>query len=185
MNYSFAEQLVWGRGDGCGYVAGSCGGYIKSQKLKDESIAPFCDYLNSPSISKYGCTIDRSAISFCNLRDFNAVIPPEYQYFNSGENFDSNNATLEQLGGSTTVADYCPYQKGFSVDGSCADTSNAPSPGISNAAAQTYGIGSRCIEHDSTWRASDGSFFRATSFQQSGCYQVCTIFVYLLICLTK
>jgi leishmanolysin-like peptidase len=34
MNYSFAEQLVWGRGDGCGYVAGSCGGYIKSQKLK-------------------------------------------------------------------------------------------------------------------------------------------------------
>ena len=30
---------------------------------------------------------------------------------------------------------------------------------MSNAAAQTYGIGSQCIEHDSTWRASDGSFF--------------------------
>jgi leishmanolysin-like peptidase len=48
MNYSFAEQLVWGRGDGCGYVTGSCGGYIKSQKLKREPIAPFCDYLTRP-----------------------------------------------------------------------------------------------------------------------------------------
>ena len=34
MNYSNAEQLVWGRGDGCGYAAGSCGGYIKSQQQK-------------------------------------------------------------------------------------------------------------------------------------------------------
>lgn len=27
-----ASILVWGRGDGCGYAAGSCGGYINSKQ---------------------------------------------------------------------------------------------------------------------------------------------------------
>ena len=32
VDYTKAGQLVWGRGDGCGYAAGSCGGYIKEQQ---------------------------------------------------------------------------------------------------------------------------------------------------------
>ena len=32
VNYSKAGILVWGRGDGCGYTAGSCGGYIQSKQ---------------------------------------------------------------------------------------------------------------------------------------------------------
>ena len=32
VDYSKASILVWGRGDGCGYTAGSCGGYIDSKR---------------------------------------------------------------------------------------------------------------------------------------------------------
>ena len=32
VDYSNASILVWGRGDGCGYTAGSCGGYIDSKR---------------------------------------------------------------------------------------------------------------------------------------------------------
>ena len=32
VDYTKAGQLVWGCGDGCGYAAGSCGGYIKKQE---------------------------------------------------------------------------------------------------------------------------------------------------------
>ena len=32
VDYTKAGQLVWGRGDGCGYAAGSCGGYIKERQ---------------------------------------------------------------------------------------------------------------------------------------------------------
>jgi leishmanolysin-like peptidase len=142
MNYSFAEQLVWGRGDGCGYVTGSCGGYIKSQKLKREPIAPFCDYLMRPedtTESSFGCTIDRSAVSFCNLEErvnitivcnleekVNITIPAIYQYFDSGENFNSSNAMLESIGG-PTLSNFCPYQTGALY---CNDVKNAAIFGI-------------------------------------------------------
>ena len=32
VNYSYAEQLLWGRASGCEFAAGSCGGYIKAQR---------------------------------------------------------------------------------------------------------------------------------------------------------
>ena len=32
VDYSNASILVWGRGDGCDYATGSCGGYIKSKR---------------------------------------------------------------------------------------------------------------------------------------------------------
>ena len=31
VDYSNADQLVWGRNSGCGLAAGSCGGFINSQ----------------------------------------------------------------------------------------------------------------------------------------------------------
>jgi leishmanolysin-like peptidase len=105
MNYSFAEQLVWGRGDGCGYVTGSCGGYIKSQKLKREPIAPFCDYLMRPedtTESSFGCTIDRSAVSFCNLEErVNITIGFNY----AAQEYGPNSRCIEHDGVWTASSD--------------------------------------------------------------------------------
>ena len=44
--------------------------------------------------------------------------------------------------------------------------------GLNNPSAQTYGSGSRCVEHSGTWQARQGGNTRFTLFQQSGCYQV-------------
>ena len=54
--------------------------------------------------------------------------------------------------------------------------------GLNNPSAQTYGPGSRCVEHSGIWRArqSCGSS-SSTSFQQSGCYQVCVHSTYIVI----
>ena len=46
---------------------------------RNEPITPFCNYLNSPSITQVGCTVDRAAKSYCNLRDYGFEIPTEYQ----------------------------------------------------------------------------------------------------------
>ena len=53
--------------------------------------------------------------------------------------------------------------------------------GLSNPSAQTYGSGSRCVEHSGTWQAQSGGFISSTSFQQSGCYQVCVHSTYIVI----
>ena len=53
--------------------------------------------------------------------------------------------------------------------------------GLSNPSAQTYGPGSRCVEHSGTWRAQSGSSSSSTSFQKSGCYQVCVHSTYIVI----
>ena len=44
--------------------------------------------------------------------------------------------------------------------------------GISLIIAETYGPGSRCVEHASIWTASNGLITFPTPFQQSGCYRV-------------
>ena len=44
--------------------------------------------------------------------------------------------------------------------------------GLNNPSAQTYGSGSRCVEHSGTWQARQGGNTRSTQFQESGCYQV-------------
>ena len=53
--------------------------------------------------------------------------------------------------------------------------------GLNNPSAQTYGSGSRCVEHYGTWQAQSGGFITSTSFQKSGCYQVCVHSTYNVI----
>jgi len=79
-----------------------------SLMYSNRPIAPFCNRLQT-SPSRLSCTLDREAVSVCNLAQFTSAIPAEYQYFNSGPNFGSENAT--RVGGSVTVADFCPFQE--------------------------------------------------------------------------
>ena len=51
-DYSKAGQLVWGRGDGCSYTAGSCGGYIQSQL--SQSVIDIQLFIRS--VNNYKCT---------------------------------------------------------------------------------------------------------------------------------
>ena len=53
--------------------------------------------------------------------------------------------------------------------------------GLNNPSAQTYGSGSRCVEHSGIWQAQSGSSSLSTSFQQSGCYHVCVHSTYIVI----
>ena len=47
---------------------------------RSQPIAPFCDYLNDPDVTKYSCNVDRSAVGYCNLQIYsNTTIPAEYQ----------------------------------------------------------------------------------------------------------
>ena len=47
--------------------------------IRSQPIAPFCDYLNHPSVTKFSCNVDRSAVGHCNLWIYNNTIPVEYQ----------------------------------------------------------------------------------------------------------
>ena len=44
--------------------------------------------------------------------------------------------------------------------------------GLSNVFAETYGTGSRCVEHGSTWTAQGNGFVSMPSNTRSGCYKV-------------
>ncbi|XP_019856349.1 PREDICTED: leishmanolysin-like peptidase [Amphimedon queenslandica] len=43
--------------------------------------------------------------------------------------------------------------------------------GLSNPRAETYGEGSRCVEHNTSWVAAGSSSSVPLSFPQAGCYQ--------------
>lgn len=71
------------------------------------------------------------------------------------------------------------------MNGVCSDTRNSKTGwyllyngliisilGVSNTKGETYGKGSRCIEHAGVWRATLNGLTTYTPYIQSGCYQV-------------
>ncbi|XP_019850941.1 PREDICTED: leishmanolysin-like peptidase [Amphimedon queenslandica] len=177
VDYSNASILVWGRGDGCGYTAGSCGGYIDTKKRQNQPIAPFCNFFNDEfNPQNLSCNIDRTAVAFCNLVDnyyyyLDVSIPPEYQYFNSGANFNSSAFRLPFYGGIVHTADFCPFYFDLpfrqALEGICRK-------GIpltdSNEAAETYGPRSRCVDHSGKWQITNGSNTYTAQYS-AGCYE--------------
>uniref|UniRef100_A0A1X7U2R3 Leishmanolysin-like peptidase n=1 Tax=Amphimedon queenslandica TaxID=400682 RepID=A0A1X7U2R3_AMPQE len=71
---------------------------------------------------------------------------------------------------SKSIADYCPFNTAFS-NTHCANASHAMGTGLSNPRAETYGEGSRCVEHNTSWVAAGSSSSVPLSFPQAGCYQ--------------
>ena len=62
---------------------------------------------------------------------------------------------------------------------SCSSPSNLPNP---NAAGESYGPDSRCIEHGRTWTRAATRDGLANSDIGVGCYQVSTVNAVYLIC---
>lgn len=54
------------------------------------------------------------------------------------------------------------------VPASCSNPLSAP---VDNGAGETYGVGSRCIEHGQSWTRTSGGVV-STNSNGIGCYQV-------------
>eukprot|EP00731_Ephydatia_muelleri_P016931 Em0010g29a len=156
VNYSMAQPLVWGQNAGCLFAAGSCLGYTTSKLASGSSIDPFCNhYAMTPDL--LGCTIDRAAVSYCNLIQYPTPLPTDYQYFPSlGSSY----------GGGDDLADYCPFQTIYNSK-VCSNANNNPS---TNYFAETYGPGSACVLQGSVgWSVNN---VKALNTPGAGCYQV-------------
>ena len=121
------------------------------------SVDPFCNHY-SAELDMLGCTIDRAAVSYCNLMQYQSALPTDYQYFSSlGSDF----------GGSNILADYCPFQYIFD-NKICSNADNNPSE--INYFAETYGPGSACVLQGTVgWSVNNT---KATNIPAgAGCYQ--------------
>ena len=135
-NYSMAEPLLWGRNAGCAFVTGEC-------ITGDTAADGFCH-----EKGEVGCTPDHRALGYCNLED-SLSIPTQFQHF-----------TDSAKGGTSIVADYCPYVTAYS-NGKCSTASNAPA---NDHRGQSYGAGSSmCFQTSLTTGTSS-----ATTV---GCYE--------------
>ena len=114
---------------GCDFATKSCKELMERKTMQ----YPFCKDIMSSSSTKTTCTFDASAVGSCNLVQYGSALPPIYQNFDKVENVDEK--SISQIGGSVTLADFCPYIQEFtwkSEDKSsrgtrCTDISNQPS----------------------------------------------------------
>lgn len=97
VDYSVAEKLEWGAGQGCGFATGKCG-----DTWNDEY---FCRVQN-----EQGCTLNGRYKARCNLVTSGFNVPAEFRYFPDNPGW----------GGSSPHHDYCPYYSRLS-DGNCLD----------------------------------------------------------------
>ncbi|XP_019850942.1 PREDICTED: leishmanolysin-like peptidase [Amphimedon queenslandica] len=171
VDYSNASILVWGRGDGCGYTAGSCGGYIDTKKRQNQPMAPFCDFLNSRlHPQNLSCNTDRTAVASCNLASYYYDLPREYQYFNSGANFNSVASGLPIYGGDVKAADFCPFYNDLTYRAPRGICRKGIPLTDNNEAAETYGPRSRCVDHSGKWQITNGSNTYTAQYS-AGCYE--------------
>ena len=104
VNYDAAEALAWGRNAGCRFAHGSCGEVIETRSMgwvsqfhlhywyvnvqcslpshfRGQTLTPFCNRF--ANANELGCTVDRLAVSFCNLIEYSVTNtnrpPPEFQ----------------------------------------------------------------------------------------------------------
>lgn len=84
VNYSYAEDLVWGKNLGCDFVMKSCKQWIDDRQAKGLSIRPFCNNLPNSvgTTSKYECNSHRDAVLLCNLMKYTNSIPEQYRVKN-------------------------------------------------------------------------------------------------------
>ena len=174
-NYSSAEPLAWGYKLGCTFVHHSCFTY----GLRN---APFCELedddtdkkkiakSSTSSSTRTRCTEpDRAAVGLCNLKRYQAPIPPEFRYF----------TTQSNLGGQVALADYCPFVQDFNwrrnnvvLRGSACKVGENNPAAIDNYALETYGPDSVCLEHFRPWDETSCFKQRFRTHWGSGCYPV-------------
>ena len=174
VDYSLAEPLHWGENMGCLFAKNSCKAWMSFQRSAKETIAPFCDILDSPSEGKHTkCTVDHRSVAICNLGEYTAPLPVEYQYFE----FLPGIAMPQNYGGTVALADYCPYfqaltwtKAGKQVRGStCRFGENTPVQ-ENNYGMEYYGKTATCVEQGSHWSKTKCGVKWIARDWGSGCY---------------
>lgn len=154
-NYAYAHPVTWGRGMGCDFARKSCKELMSGEA---EMQYPFCtEIMSSSSATKTTCTFDASAVGSCNLVQYTADLPPLYQNFDVVQGVNSKD--VAKVGGSVTLADFCPYIQEFtwksegkaSRGTNCKDITNQPTDD-NNYALEEYGDGSMCFEQAGPWQ---------------------------------
>ncbi|KAL4229393.1 hypothetical protein ACF0H5_012432 [Mactra antiquata] len=174
-NYNNAMELKWGKNLGCDFVTKSCYEWIETRANRNGDIHPFClEATRGTPITD--CSKDRSAVAICNLSEFTAPLPLEYQYFRSIQGVPAHD--VGKYGGSVSLADYCPYLQEFVwkqdndyIRGSrCALEKNALEPS-KNYLLETYSPRSKCFNHVKwSWRLRRCTDL-FTPHSGSGCYE--------------
>ncbi|XP_038599514.1 leishmanolysin-like peptidase [Tachyglossus aculeatus] len=175
-NYSMAQRLDWGRGQGCHFATKSCKFWMDHQRQRGLAPGPFCDVLRGDPL-QLTCRQDRTAVAVCNLQRFGRPLPPEYQYFDQLSGVPA--ADLAHHGGSVAIADYCPFGQEFSWRASgdvqrssdCRLPENQPEP-AKNLGVEKYGPHSACLLQESPFVMERCEQSLSYPDWGSGCYQV-------------
>lgn len=175
VNYDLADNLSWGKNLGCDFVKKSCKTWMDMRRNSGRSLLPFCDSVQS-NFFNFSCDSERTSLAMCNLKKYDKSIPVEYQYFNELKDVPENE--LSHYGGTSFLADYCPFNQQFSYtteDGesktsTCYLSSNTVSVG-DNVAAEYYGPSSICINHGKPWLQEKCIHYDRQITWGAGCYQ--------------
>ncbi|XP_047327274.1 leishmanolysin-like peptidase [Impatiens glandulifera] len=116
-NYSMADRLDWGNGEGTEFVTSPC------------NLWKGAYHCNNTQVS--GCTYNREAEGYCPIVSYSGDLPQWARYFPQANQ-----------GGQSSLADYCTYLIAYS-DGSCTDTNSARSP--DRMLGEVRGSNSRCM----------------------------------------
>lgn len=128
-DYSLAEPLIWGKGEGCSFALTSCSSWSD-------------DYFCTEG-GGLRCDFARQFTGFCDLTTYGSALPSHFQYFPS-----------PTQGGMWGFADYCPSYTAYSnLD--CDNPSNNGQSFASNT-GQQYGENSRCFESTLTKSGHNG-----------------------------
>ena len=189
-NYSMADELDWGRNQGCLFTKASCKTWMESRMRNKMSADPFCFTIKKAPLHMR-CTHSRLSVALCNLRKYDRSLPEEYQYFNhllardtesrprhTGARRDTIVRDTMSYGGAVALADYCPFYQKFTLTGTdaskrettCTIAANAPAD-EDNYALEDYSTGSKCIEQGRPWRAKKELLTRTMLDWGSGCYK--------------
>uniref|UniRef100_A0A6I8PNS1 Leishmanolysin-like peptidase n=1 Tax=Ornithorhynchus anatinus TaxID=9258 RepID=A0A6I8PNS1_ORNAN len=171
-NYSMAQRLDWGRGQGCHFVTKSCKFWIDQQKQRGLAPGPFCDVLRGDPL-QLTCRQDRTAVAVCNLQRFLRPLPPEYQYFDELSGVPA--ADLAYHGGSVENRRLLPVRcQEFSWHSS-GEFSAAPTGRLQpakNLGVEKYGPRSACVLQESPFIMERCEQSLSYPDWGSGCYQV-------------
>ncbi|KAK7092948.1 leishmanolysin-like peptidase [Littorina saxatilis] len=177
-DFSKAGDYEWGRGLGCDFVTTSCFHWISTRLARNESIYPYCRRVKRGGLWT-DCTHNRHAVALCNLVEYSAELPAQYQYFSENQLDGVAPGQEKKFGGSVMLADYCPYLQEFSWTSegktmrgsSCITEANTLNRKI-NFFGEYYGESSRCFKHHGQWVLYKCDRGHTPQHSGSGCYKV-------------
>eukprot|EP01083_Nonionella_stella_P015131 42353_1 len=123
VNYEYAEPYAFGKNAGCSFLSDEC---IDKSTHTSRFPTYYCH-----SFSDNGCNADHSVASACYYKEYDSVIPTEYQYF--------GNPTE----GGSSGSNFCPWRHPYSNTAVCWDTSIVGDPNLAKD-NEVYGSSSRC-----------------------------------------